>query len=79
MSKDNRRLGRGLEALLGKVAAAQKSELSNSETTDDSRIISGESSSDAYPSIVPFSSGLTLDSENESQLNQNQRSDSAQM
>ena len=79
MSKDNRRLGRGLEALLGKVAAAQKSELSHSETTDDSRIISGESSSDAYPSIVPFSSGLTLDSENESQLNQNQRSDSAQI
>ena len=56
MSKDNRRLGRGLEALLGKVAAAQPSEITAVETLEASPIVPQSPARAPYPTIVPFSS-----------------------
>ncbi len=49
MSKENKRLGRGLEALLRNVAAAQNNAEQVEKTTDSATL------QDGFPTIVPFS------------------------
>lgn len=71
MSKENKRLGRGLEALLRNVAAAQ----TNAEQFEETP--SAFDQRDAFPSIVPFSTNSMDDNKTSESAPITRRSDAA--
>ncbi|MDD3589881.1 MAG: ParB/RepB/Spo0J family partition protein [Thermoguttaceae bacterium] len=71
MSKENKRLGRGLEALLRNVAAAQ----TNTAQLDDALEVDAQGN--AFPSIVPFSTNPSDSLETSVKETRTKRSDLA--
>ena len=71
MSKENKRLGRGLEALLRNVAAAQ----TNADQVEETTSVGGQC--DAFPTIVPFSTSSLDDNQTSATEFGTRRSDAA--